>query len=142
MNNQKYQLMTTTLTITNNNIQLLSVNPWTNMITIQNDNPMYVMLSETNQNNQNSQKVKKILCSIQFTEQLDEYEIVKLFVINENKEEFEIKQRSYEKRENEIMIKHGPLWEKTSKLSIKIILKKNDNLIELISDCKDVENIF
>lgn len=115
-------------------MKLLSVNPWTNMITIH---------SPTKSSNS---RVKKILCSINFTEQLNDYKITKLIIIDEKQNCFEIDEKSYEKKENEIMIRNGPIWTSNHKMQIQVTLEKltadSTGELKLTSEFVEVENIF
>ena len=115
-------------------MKLSSVNPWTNMITI------HSPIESSNS------KVKKLLCSINFTEQLDDYKITKLTIIDEKQNCFEIDEKSYEKKENEIMIRNGPIWTVNQKMQIKITLEKTTtdpiDKFEFTSEFVEVENIF
>ena len=126
-------------------MKLLSVNPWTNMITIHSSNSV-------DPNDSSKLKVKKLLCSINFTEQLNDYKITKLIIIDEKQNCFEIDEKSYEKKENEIMIRNGPIWTSNHKMQIQVTLEKltanssdssdSTNELKLTSELVEVENIF
>lgn len=116
------------------NIKIKSTNAWTKMITIVDK------LDEKNN------RAPKLLCSIEFTESLNDFEIKSVKLLKKNSDHtneiFQIETNSYEKREHEIMVKNGPFWNNNGTLSVEIILVQNDVEHLLSSDHVNVESVF